>query len=330
MTNAIERKGMNQEIDNLLIHIGYHKTGTTWLQDILFTTENNIFEPMSKTSKGHSSLANHFIYDDEHYCLSPFDINEERIKKEIEIIKKIKQKKEQKYFVISHERLSGNPHSGGFDAKKIAYMLKRTFPNAKIFIVIREQMSFILSNYFQYLSIGGTYSLNKYLNTKYDGKRPFFSPSHIKYFPLINEYYNLFGKNNVLVLPYEMFRHEPLLFIEKIGNFVKNKIDINEDLINKKLNTKSHEFTMYYMRFLNYFKKSSSINNYPSLSNKYTRKLANALFTTACTLFPTRLDIALKNRLKKQIINYVADRYVESNKELSKLLEVDLSPYGYY
>ena len=321
---------MNQEIDNVLIHIGYHKTGTTWLQNMLFTTENNVFEPISKTRKGHSSLARHFVYDDERYCLSPFDLNQARIQKEIENVKRSKHKFEQKIPVISHERLSGNPHSGGFDAKKIASMLKKTFPNARILIVIREQKSFILSNYFQYLSIGGAYSLNKYLNTKYDGRRPLFSPSHIKYLPLINEYYNLFGMNNVLVLPYEMFRDEPLLFIARIGDFLNVKIDVKEELLNKKLNIKSHEFVMYYMRFLNYFRRSSSVNNYSSMSNKYTRKLASALFATVCTLFPARLDTALKNRLEKQIYNYAADRYVESNKELSKLLEVDLSLYGYY
>ena len=197
---------MDQSMENLLIHIGYHKTATTWLQQKLFITESEVFEPMSMLRKGHSSLAKHFFYDDEQYLLSPFEYNEARIQKEIESIKGSNDKLILKIPVISHERLSGNPHSSGFDAKKIASMLKSTFPKAKILIIVREQKSFILSNYFQYLSIGGTCNLNKYLNTKYDGKRPFFSPNHIKYLPLITEYYNLYGKNNVLVLPYEMFK----------------------------------------------------------------------------------------------------------------------------
>lgn len=317
-------------MDNLFIHIGYHKTGTTWLQNMLFTSDNNVFEPMSKTRKGPSSLARHFIYDDEGYCLSPFDLNEASIEKEIENIKSSKIGLGEKIPVISHERLSGNPHCGGFDAKKIASMLKNTFPKAKILIVIREQKSFILSNYFQYLSIGGTHSLKKYLNAKYDGKRPLFSPSHIKYLPLINEYRNLFGMNNVLVLPYEMFKEDPLLFIEKLAIFLNRKIEVEKRLFNKKINTKSHEYAMYYMRALNVFRMSSSVNNYSSLSNKYTKKIANFLFVTAGTMFSKRLDVSLKNRLKKQVCSYVGDRYVESNKEISNLIEVDLSRYGYY
>ena len=56
-------------------------------------------------------------------------------------------KDEAKVPVISHERLSGYPHSGGHDSKEIAHRLAAVFPNAKVVIVIREQKSMILSNY---------------------------------------------------------------------------------------------------------------------------------------------------------------------------------------
>ena len=42
-------------IEDLLIHIGYHKTGTTWLQNELFIHENPVFEPFSLESRGHST-----------------------------------------------------------------------------------------------------------------------------------------------------------------------------------------------------------------------------------------------------------------------------------
>lgn len=321
---------MDQEADNLLIHIGYHKTGSSWLQNMLFTANNKIFEPLSIKDKGHSSLAKYFIYDEDGYCLSPFDFNQAKIREEIENIVSNQQKLDNKIPVISHERLSGNPHSGGFDAKKIAFMLNQTFPYAKILIVIREQKSFILSSYFQYLHKGGTHNLHKYLNKKYDGKIPYFSPSHIKYLPLIDEYRNLFGTNNVLILPYEMFRDEPLIFVTRIGDFLNTSLDIKEEVFDSKINVKSNELVMYYMRSLNHFRKSSSLNNYSPMSNKFTGKLANAFLKGTSLLYPAGLDTALKNRLKSQIENYVADRYIASNKEIGKLLDIDLSRYGYY
>ena len=191
-------------LDNVLIHIGYHKTGSTWLQQELFTSESDIFEPLSKKHKGHNTFTEYFYKNNEGYLLSPFDDNYTIIQKEIKYILNLPGKDfRNKIPVISSERLSGNPHSSGFDSRIIAKRLKKTFPNAKILIVIREQKSFLLSNYFQYIFAGGINSLRKYLTTKYDGRRPFFSPCHINYLPLVKEYHKLFGKENVIVVATE-------------------------------------------------------------------------------------------------------------------------------
>ena len=55
---------MNSTWDNTLIHIGYHKTATTWLQKKLFISGNEFFEPISNQPKGQSSLSKHFILDE--------------------------------------------------------------------------------------------------------------------------------------------------------------------------------------------------------------------------------------------------------------------------
>ncbi|MGB3300297.1 MAG: sulfotransferase domain-containing protein, partial [Phormidesmis sp.] len=300
---------MSQSLHNLLIHIGYHKTATTWLQQKLFTTESKVFEPLSKTDRGHSTLARSFIYDDERYLLSPFEQNKTRIQKEIDEIKKAKNNFEGRIPVISHERLSGNPHSSGFDAKKIALMLKESFPESRILIVIREQKSFILSNYFQYLSIGGTDGIEKYLNTRYDGVRPFFSPSHIKYLPLIKEYYDLFGNRNVLVLPYEMFKNEPSLFVGKLGRFLNAELSVEKEKTREILNRKKHYSAMYYMRYLSAFKQRSSVNNYSSFNTKIYEKSSSCLFKGAEALFPKQLDIYIRTKLWLKICNWSRDRY---------------------
>ena len=41
--------------------------------------------------------------------------------------------------VLSAERLSGNPHSGGYDSLQTAERLHRLFPQAKVLVVVREQ-----------------------------------------------------------------------------------------------------------------------------------------------------------------------------------------------
>ena len=119
----------------LLIHIGYHKTATTWLQKNLF---GNSALPYSNIEPGRSILENiikphefgfdlescrKLIYSHVHECRSGKTI-----------------------FVISRERLSGSPFSGGYDSGIIARRLHRIAPYAKILIVIREQKTNVESN----------------------------------------------------------------------------------------------------------------------------------------------------------------------------------------
>ena len=275
-------------------------------------------------------FAKDFFFNDGGYMLSPFDINEEKIKTELENILEDSKRYENKIPVISHERLSGNPHSGGFDAKKIAHMLKQTFSSAKILIMIREQKNFIFSNYFQYLSIGGTKSLEQYLSSRYDGRIPFFSPDHIRYIPLILEYYNLFGKDKVLVLPYEMFSNDPVIFLKRLNQFLNLDIQFEQSMFEQIYNKKSFHFSNYSLRVLNLFRQSSSVNNYSSWSNKYFQKAADGLVKVLGALTSSRLEAHFKHALQTEIATWVADRYLQSNKKLSQLIEIDLSQYGYY
>jgi hypothetical protein len=53
--------------------------------------------------------------------------------------------------VITDERLSGNPQSGGYDSRELADKTPRTFPDSKMLIVVREQTAIIYSSYKQYV-----------------------------------------------------------------------------------------------------------------------------------------------------------------------------------
>lgn len=314
-------------MDKILIHIGYHKTASSWLQQKIFTSDSKVFEPLSRKTYGQSTLAKLFFCDGIH-MLSPFDDNEIKIKNEIDHILNSCKTKE-KVFVLSHERLSGNPNSGGFDAKKIAWMLKAIFPDGKVLILIREQKSFLLSYYFQYLAVGGTFSIEKYLTKPYDGRIPFFSPNHINYYPLINEYYNLFREDNVLIIPYELFCTDPGLFLDRLERFLGVTVDVEVEVFSERINQKENLFLMYHLRFLNVFRKSNSLNNYSILKNKYFKRIVNTMIRAGYFL-PNTWDEKIKKKLYEQITEFVGSRYIDSNKKMAKLIDIDLSQYGYY
>jgi len=73
-------------MQNLLIHIGYHKTGSTWLQKELFISSNSVFEPLSNQPHGHSSVSFKFIKGEDGYVLSSFNDNQKVIKKECDTL----------------------------------------------------------------------------------------------------------------------------------------------------------------------------------------------------------------------------------------------------
>jgi hypothetical protein len=316
-------------MSELLIHIGYHKTGTSWLQKELFISSNEVFEPLTnRKDTGKSDLSIHFILDEERNQLSPYDFNKTKIKTNF-AQNAFKKNADGKVFVISNERLSGHIFSGGFDSKLIAHRIFNSFPNAKIFISVRDQKALICSWYFQYLSAGGVKKLSIYLHQK-DLRRPYFSPAHLKYTDLIEEYYSLFKKENVLVLPYELLAQRPEEYMLRLGDFLGRKINIDNSRFDVFHNKKKNYFVLHKFRWLNYFISSNATNNFSSLKSTYSKLLAKKIQNLLIHLIPDRLSIKTKKEHQIYTEQLFRDTYSDSNKKLSKLIDIDLFQFGYY
>jgi hypothetical protein len=315
-------------MSDILIHIGYHKTGTTWLQQELFTLKSEVFIPISKSDKGHSSLARDFVWSKDGYLLNSFDTNEQNIREGLCKLLKNENPKD-KILVMSHERLSGSPHSSGFDSSIISKRIQKSFPNSKILIIIREQTSWILSNYFQYLSMGGTHTLKKYLNTKYDGKRPGFSPNHLEYHHLIKDYQKRFGEKNVLVLTYEMFNSDKKVFIKKLSDFVEKEIYLNPRQFNTKHNAKNDNYVIYKTRWLNNFITSSSLNNHSNRKNTVNSKLAIYSRKFLSKFILKNRNKLIKNKFMAEIDEWTNNRFNKSNGITQTLIKISLEDFGY-
>lgn len=323
-----------------LIHIGYHKTASSWLQENLFDNPETNFQRFFPQSEIRDRLIMPNALD--------FKANDV-----IDYYKSITtEAPSDRISVLSNERLSGNPHSGGYDSKEIADRLKQCFPEAKILIVIREQKSAIASSYTQYLRVGGPCSLEDYLEPSNQNLPtvPLFSYDHFNYLRLIKYYIELFGMGNVLVLPYELFAKDAKAFCSKICNFA-NSEEIAELPFSKRKNQRISTLSSTLLRQSNKLFAKSRLN--PSALDlkklkqtvrkafsKDTKKHTNQKESSTegnsykkilkfDSFIPPALHAFFDNKLQQIINNKVNDRYKSTNQELSQILKLNLSDYGY-
>jgi hypothetical protein len=193
-----------------LIHIGYHKAGSTWLQNEMFNNPRASFV----MPHGRKTILDEVLVQP--HALD-FDADKAR-----ELLQPAVEQtlNESKIPVISSERFSGVPNWGGYDSVELASRLHTVFPDGKILIIIREQVAMILSVYNQYVRGGGGCTLKDFIELgDRPGGYPAFRFEHFRYDRLISYYRRLFGNENVLALPFEMLRGCPEIFSNKIELF---------------------------------------------------------------------------------------------------------------
>ena len=134
-------------------------------------------------------------------------------------------------FILSLEGFIGTTHNfglNGYMTREHALRLKDTFPDAQIMLFIRRQPDIIASAYYQYLTGGGNFSVNKYLNRKFFrglNGLPLFSYSFFEYDKTISTYCDLFPANRVHVFLYEDFQSDPAAFCTKFSERFNFKVD---------------------------------------------------------------------------------------------------------
>jgi hypothetical protein len=276
-----------------LLHIGYHKTGTTWLQRHVFGDSGTGFSQMG----GAQRLI----------AVNPFDFRPKWIRKQMG--RKIGQAQAQGLVpVLSSERLSGEPHFGGYDSELIADRLAAVFPDARILVVVREQTSMFLSIYKEYIRRGGAASLRQYLAAPRDGYwMPQFRFEFLEYHRLITRYQELFGA--------------------EIGEFVG--LPLVEPQV-RRLNVSLSAFALALKRHANrYFVLDGPVNPAPP----FDFPASNEILERICRVMDSKLPLAVRERherrWRRQAARVVGTRYAKSNALCAELTGLDLKTFGY-
>ena len=312
-------------VSRLCLHVGYQKTGSTWLRQHLFNNSALGFSaPFTRYQMLEQIVYPHAFDFDPALCHAYFDDGI------------MNASGDDLCPVLSLERLSGNPVSGGYDSKELADRLANTFPDAKVMIVIREQKSMILSSYKEYIKSGGPSSLLGYLDPPPPKRIPYFDFDHYKYHRLIRYYFQLFGRSHVIVLPFEMFNSSPLEFLNRFVCFVypqREPSPIIEKLpCDERVNVGFSGIELEIKRHLSMlFGERNSLNLHSLFpTGRFERTAFNGFkMLGVFNVAPKPLRNHLDKNLITQVAQLVGYRYTDSNRQTSQLIGIDLATYGY-
>jgi Sulfotransferase domain len=309
----------------VLVHVGYHRTGSSWLQKNLFAQPHTGFRWTGKAKD-----------DDPVRRLITArwsEFNPEKLRRRFQHrfdeIRKFDLAP-----VVSFERLSGHPCSGGYDSAEIASRLQQVLPEGRILIVVREQRDAIHSNYKRYVRAGGTGSLQQFVfpPTTTNLRIPLFDFRHFEYHHLIRRYQKLFGEDAVLVLAFEQFREDPRTFVAEIGRFagrplsdgVLDSLPYDQE---EQLGLSQSEFVL--LRRLNRLVRSE-VNPVPLVDLDRHSGLKHFVQHRAVgTVVPNALARRSEESLRRELAEVADGRYAESNRLTAELTGLDLARYGY-
>lgn len=242
---------------NKIIHIGFPKTGTTFLQNEIFPRIPIPYADFKESSMVLGKL----VYAD------PLDYDLNAIKSVVD------QKSRNDACLFSFENLAGSPfYYKGVNRSQIPHQLKKLGFN-KVMITIRNQVSAIDSYYRQYVVQGGTLSFKAFLDLedKRVWQSKYFNLNYLKYHETLSIYREVFGEENLLVLNQEMLRDDQSEFLSRLYTFIGLKpkhVKGSKKTVNQSLTNAS----LFLLRIVNHF-TYSPVSPYHWLSSKIENKL---------------------------------------------------------
>lgn len=314
---------------SLLMHIGLHKTGSTWLQHQLFSqSKTGFYGPTPDSGRGNQvkHIGRMLTTDKNGRLLNEDEFDAYEFRDSLSNL----MVRHGLCPAISYERLGGHPFSNGFDRTMLCRRIKAVFPSALILICIREQRSMIMSNYMQYLHYGGWHTLDGYINPQCDARQPALDLQFWAYHRLISLYLEVFGSERVLVLPYEELAESPNHFINKIREFAA--LPPQECSIDARaVNVRKPHFSSYRLRRLGSLRFPSSTNAFfPSVLGRRTANFVDSTVRSAVDrLTPNALEVRTRLALEHRVDRLTKGYFTASNRTTQDLTGLNLGRYGY-
>lgn len=298
-----------------LIHVGFYKTASTWMQKFLFQPEYGFEVALSHVQVQLGIIDPRPFRFDPDAVLHAYGGNRGKFVASSTP-------------VITAEALSGAILNGGYDARQNADRLKACFPRAKVLLITREQKSLIRSMYKTMVVWGMPHGIKRMLGDNSSPAGQGFHVDFLRFHLIARHYVRLYGEENVLVLPYEMFKQSPGKFLEKIVQHCDlNRASIvnNRPPVGRHLNKSTSLSSITYQRWVNKISANFSASS-DRLSDERVKQVLHRM-----RRFPKipYLDAYLERRFSDIVVEKTRGQFAVSNKQLQALAGVNLSRYGY-
>ncbi|MGZ6955380.1 MAG: hypothetical protein ACXVLO_05975 [Acidimicrobiia bacterium] len=286
------------------VHIGYHKTATTWLQREILPRHPQIRSFVSGSPHASPLLQEVIGRPDRE-----FDAGRARQVYEARVAEL--GVPDGGVVVISAERLSGHAATGGYDTFRIAHRLHSVVPEARVFLAVREQVAMIESEYRQLVLEGTPARLATLLARVPSWVNVGFDLGHYEYDLLADEYARCFGKDRVGVFSFEAITADPAVYLAALASFLE--LDpwpaLPASVLRSRVNAGLPSRLVGVRRVLNHFQRSP-LNPNPLIA---LRPVWRSPLSALASRLPARRRSLIDTATQQQL----RDRYRESNHRLA-------------
>jgi len=291
-----------------IVHIGLHKTATTWLQRHLF--------PLVTSHR----VVPRDVIQDALIRQHAFTFDPERARRGLQL-------RPGESVLLSEEHLSGDVFSGGFRGslgRELARRIRATLPEAEIVVFFRRQPDIIASTYSQYVGIGGSHGLSRFLfHPGLEWYVPAFDFDHFDYRKWIECYAAEFGRERLHLFLYEDFAADNRAFVasftERLGLTFGGTPSYGA-----RERPRLGAVEQGILRFSNRFRRDAVPYKQYFFPLPYARAIGGKLSRYSRKIFPRA-----PGRMPASVRAYIEARYAESNAWVMRTTGLDLARLGY-
>lgn len=346
---------MSSDINNkvIFIYVGPHKSGSYFLRREIFPYLERVYDLRSKKIQTIDMI---LAAMDE----NPLFIGMDSLKKNIyQQLQQIDEEKiiisDPEFFGSYDKQIEGMYYSKQFvDNKYKTQFLHDLFPSAKIIITPRRQDTWIESYYNGIVRGYATLKIDDFLlNLRTTGTdrsharsfKPCCDINTLDWGIYVRNYFDVFGKENVLVLPQEMMWHDTDEFLDRLYKFMKVRPFHPDEIVrvNRGYSSLSFHIALILNRFVHTREnRFGIIPNRPFFDHLLKRRNRSAIFRFLAGIsrrislrwfleeVVDKIQYKPKDLIDPESRKYIFDLYRNKNIEYGKLIGIDLSKYRYY